>query len=71
MTMENACGSQWRIRVLAWEEERLKQIRAALNDGTEMGSALVWEIFTAMYEDGEMHIYSHKGCMKMGKAYLQ
>ena len=44
------------------EEERLQQIRAALNDGTEMRSALVWEIFTAgsmvCMKIGEMFIYS-------------
>ena len=32
----------------------------------KMRSALVWEIFTAgsmvLYEDGEMFIYSKKGC---------
>ena len=48
------------------EEERLQQIRAALNDGTEneigIGVGNIYRRVRGMYEDGEMHIYSHKGC---------
>ena len=48
------------------EEDRLKQIRAALNDGTEneigIGVGNIYRRVRGMYEDGEMHIYSHKGC---------
>ena len=48
------------------EEDRLKQIRAALNDGTEneigIGVGNIYRRVRGMYEDGEMHIYSRKGC---------
>ncbi len=48
------------------EEERLKQIRAALNDGTEneigIGVGNIYRRVMGLYEDGEMHIYSQKGC---------
>lgn len=48
------------------EKERLEQIRAALNDGTEneigIGVGNIYRRVQGMYEDGEMHIYSHKGC---------
>ena len=48
------------------EADRLKQIRAALNDGTEneigIGVGNIYRRVRGMYEDGEMHIYSHKGC---------
>ena len=48
------------------EEERLQQIRAALNDGTEneigIGVGNIYRRVHGLYEDGEMYIYSHKGC---------
>ena len=48
------------------EEERLKQIRAALNDGREneigIGVGNIYRRVHGMYEDGEMYINSHKGC---------
>ena len=48
------------------EADRLKQIRAALNHGTEneigIGVGNIYRRVRGMYEDGEMHIYSHKGC---------
>ena len=48
------------------EEERLQQIRAALNDGTEneigIGVGNIYRRVHGLYEDGEMFIYSKKGC---------
>ena len=48
------------------EEERLQQIRAALNDGTEneigIGMGNIYRRVHGLYEDGEMFIYSKKGC---------
>ena len=47
------------------EEERLQQIRAALNDGTEneigIGVGNIYRRVHGLYEDGEMFIYSKKG----------
>lgn len=48
------------------EEERLQQIRVALNDGTEneigIGVGNIYRRVHGLYEDGEMFIYSKKGC---------
>ena len=47
------------------EEERLQQIRVALNDGTEneigIGVGNIYRRVHGLYEDGEMFIYSKKG----------
>ena len=46
------------------EEERLQQIRAALNDGTEneigIGVGNIYRRVHGLYEDGEMFIYSKR-----------
>ena len=47
------------------EEERLQQIRAALNDGTEneigIGVGNIYRRVHGMYRDGEVFIYSSEG----------